>query len=321
MEAARRRINPVIIRSRLVLELASELVGVQGWGYTQAWVALRKETPETPGVLLQGYDGPSAIGQVARGELQMAVINPSTILNLALRDTGPFKEPIPLRAITVIPDYDQMGFAVAESTGLHSLEEIRERRFPLRVSVRGRRDHTLHLMTDEVLAAVGFSLDDIVAWGGQVHYDPGIPTPTNRVGAVERGERDAIFDEAIVVWANRAAELRMRFLPLGEPLLRKLEAMGFRRGTIEKSLYPNLPADVATLDFSGFPLYTSANVSDDIVEGVCAALMARSDRIPWEGGDGPLPLERMCRDTVEGPLGIPLHPAAERFWREQGYLD
>ncbi len=28
----------------------------------------------------------------------------------------------------------------------------------------------------------------------------------------------------------------------------------------------------------------------------------------------------MCKDTVEGPMGIPLHPAAERFWREQGYL-
>jgi TRAP-type uncharacterized transport system substrate-binding protein len=29
----------------------------------------------------------------------------------------------------------------------------------------------------------------------------------------------------------------------------------------------------------------------------------------------------MCRDTIEGPLTIPLHPAAERFWRERGYLD
>ena len=317
----RRRINPVTIRARLILEMASELVGTPGWEYPQVWLTLRESTPETQGVSFLGYDGPSAIRQVARGELQMAVINPSTILNLAVRGTGPFKEPIPLRAITVIPDYDQMGFAVAESTGLHSLEEVRERRFPLRVSLRGRRDHALHLMTEEVLAAAGFSLEDIMAWGGQVHYDGGIPTPTHRVGAVERGERDAIFDEAIVVWADRAAEIGMRFLPLDEPLLGKLEALGFRRGTIEKSRYPKLPSDVVTLDFSGFPLYTSASVSDDVVGAACAALLARSDRIPWEGGDGPLPLDRMCRDSVDGPLGIPLHPAAERFWREQGYLD
>jgi len=28
----------------------------------------------------------------------------------------------------------------------------------------------------------------------------------------------------------------------------------------------------------------------------------------------------MCRDTADGPLVIPLHPAAEKFWRERGYL-
>jgi TRAP-type uncharacterized transport system substrate-binding protein len=29
----------------------------------------------------------------------------------------------------------------------------------------------------------------------------------------------------------------------------------------------------------------------------------------------------MCRDTLETPLGVPLHRAAEWFWKERGYLD
>ena len=95
--------------------------------------------------------------------------------------------------------------------------------------------------------------------------------------------------------------------------------MGFRRGVIPKAEYPNLPEDVMSLDFSGFPVYTHADTPDQVITGFCAALEARKDRIPWEE-EGPLPLERMCLDTIEGPLGIPLHPAAERFWREQGYL-
>jgi TRAP-type uncharacterized transport system substrate-binding protein len=28
----------------------------------------------------------------------------------------------------------------------------------------------------------------------------------------------------------------------------------------------------------------------------------------------------MCRNTPDTPLVIPLHPAAERFWRDCGYL-
>jgi TRAP-type uncharacterized transport system substrate-binding protein len=31
-------------------------------------------------------------------------------------------------------------------------------------------------------------------------------------------------------------------------------------------------------------------------------------------------LEKMCKDTVEGPLYLPLHPGAARFWREKNYL-
>ena len=61
-------------------------------------------------------------------------------------------------------------------------------------------------------------------------------------------------------------------------------------------------------------------MAGDTGSAVWAALEARKDRLPPGTGEGPLPLDVMCKDTAEGPLGIPLHPAAERFWREQGYL-
>ena len=51
----------------------------------------------------------------------------------------------------------------------------------------------------------------------------------------------------------------------------------------------------------------------------CRALDASKDRIPW-AEDAPLPLAQMVRDTPEGHLEVPLHPAAEKFWRERGYL-
>ena len=43
--------------------------------------------------------------------------------------------------------------------------------------------------------------------------------------AVERGEINAIFDEAINVWLNRGLDAKMRFLELEEPYLQKLEKM------------------------------------------------------------------------------------------------
>ena len=290
------------------------------WPNRQARVSLRPQGADRWAVNMIASDGPAAIEQVARGEMQLAISNPAMYPALAVRATGVFKQPIPLRAITVIPSPDQLAFAVTEETGLKSLHEIRERRFPLRVSMRGQRDHALHPIVDQVLSAVGFSLADIVSWGGQVRYDDGLPMKNNRFGAMQRGEVDMIIDEAVRGWINTAAGSGMRALPLDETTLGKLESIGLRRAVIPKARYSNLPEDVPALDFSGFLVYTHTDVPDAVVTSICAALEARKDRIGWQE-PGPLPLDRMCRDTPAGPLMIPLHPAAEKFWRQRGYLE
>jgi TRAP-type uncharacterized transport system substrate-binding protein len=275
---------------------------------------------------LFGSDSYEAIDLVARGEVQLAMINPAAPLSLAYRGTGPFREPLPLRALAVIPSLDAFAFVVSERTGLRSLADIRERRYPLRVSLRAQRDHGVHFMEREVLAAYGFSLDDLVAWGGEVRYDPNLPGgeerapgERGRMDLLLRGEVDAIFDEAVESWVGPAVEAGMRVLPIEEPMMQRLEGMGFRRAVLNHDWVPQLREDVVTLDFSGWPIYTRADVPDDVITAFCAALDASADRIPWQG-EGPLPIARMCKDSPEGPLDLPLHPAAERFWRERGYL-
>jgi TRAP-type uncharacterized transport system substrate-binding protein len=318
-ETANRPVGRDTIRSRLVLEIASEMVDQPDWPNRQARVGLRVQGADQWAVNMMASDGPAAIELVARGELQLAISNPAMYLALAERGTGPFTTAIPLRAITIIPSPDQLAFAVTERSGVKSLREIRERRCPLRVSMRGQKDHALHPVVHEVLKTAGLSLDDIVSWGGEVRYDEGLPLKSNRLGAMKRGEVDMIIDEAVRGWVNAALDAGMRLLPLDEPMLGQLEALGFRRGVMPMARYPKLEGDLPTLDFSGFAVYTHANTPDAVVTAICAALEARKDRIAWQE-PGPLPLERMCRDTPDGPLVIPLHRAAERFWRERGYL-
>jgi TRAP-type uncharacterized transport system substrate-binding protein len=212
-----------------------------------------------------------------------------------------------------------MVFAVTADTGLISFADIRERKFPLKVSLRGQPDHSLHIIMNHVAAAAGFTLDDLISWGGEVRYDRGMAYGANRIGAVQRGEIHAIFDEGASTWGNMALGMGMIFLPLDETLLTRLESIGLRRGLIEKEYFPKLPTDVPTLDFSGWPIYTHRDTPDMLVNDFCRALDASKDRIPWTE-DAPLPLAQMVRDTPEGHLEVPLHPAAERFWRGCGYL-
>lgn len=313
------RASPRVTRSKLLLEVASEIIEDGAFTAQQARLQLRKQGAANPWEYdLFASDAPGVFEEVARGDVQLAMINPADVLALAYRGTGPFKEPIPVRTITVIPSYDAFMFAISEDTGLTSLAEIRDRRYPLKIAMRAQPDHSDYLYANTVLGALGFSLDEVVAWGGAI-IPMGFPPPN--AAAVESGAVEAIFDEAVGVWARFALEHHMRLLTLDEPLLQKLEVMGFRRLRVTREIDNRLPADidVLTLDFSGWPVFVRADVSDDFVRRFCAALEARKDRIPWQG-DGPLPLERMCINTPEAPLTAPFHPEAERFWRARGYL-
>ena len=98
----------------------------------------------------------------------------------------------------------------------------------------------LHPIVNESLAAAGFSLGDIVSWGGQVRYDNSLPQNGTRLGAVARGEVDMVIDEAVRGWVNSAVGDGMRVLPLDESMLTKLEALGFRRAVIPKARYPEV---------------------------------------------------------------------------------
>jgi TRAP-type uncharacterized transport system substrate-binding protein len=311
--------HPHTTRSRLMLEVASALVNRRDWPLLQARVSLREQGSDDWPLNLFGSDSPATIHEVAAGKVQFAMINPGMILKLAALGSPPFTAAIPLRIIAVLPALDQMVFAVKQETGLKSLTDIRDRKFPLKLSLRGQPDHSLQLIINHVCAAAGFTLDNIVSWGGEVRFDAGMPYGQNRIGAVHRGEIDAIFDEGASAWGNMALELGMTFLSLPEGILQRLESVGLRRGVIEKKAFPKLSADVPTLDFSGWPIYTLASTPDGLVRDFCRALEESKALIPWAKAE-PLPLAQMIRDTAEGHLEVPLHDAAAAFWREAGYL-
>lgn len=311
--------TPVVMRSRLMLEVASELVAADEWPDRQVNIHFRPQGDESWRLCFFASDAPNAVDAVASRQADIAICNPGGVLGMALKGAGPFKQPIPLRAIMVLPQFDQFGMAVTAKSGFTSLAQIRDQRYPLKVSLRGQRDHSVHLVAQQILSVYGFSFEDIESWGGQVRYDEEMPNGPNRIGALERGEIDALFDEAMPMFGQRALACGARFLPVDEPELQKLEAMGLPRVIIGRDEYPTLAQDVWTVDFSGWPVFTLASASDNLVTAFCQALENRKARIPWYG-DGPMRLDLMCKSTREGPMTIPLHPAAERFWHAQGYI-
>ena len=315
--------NPNVTRSRLVLEIASEMAGGARADAVPEYILPKVTLRHSRGgetATFSAVSSADGIFAVAAREADLAIINPASVLAVALRGQGIFKKPMPVRAIGVIPSGDQFVFAVRPETGLSHFEDIAARKPKLRILMRAAPDHSLHHMFDDVAGAAGFSRGDIAHWGGEVRKAGTVPwVHTDTFKSLIRGDVDAIFDEAAYVWVPQALEAGIAILPLAEATVTKLEAMGYRRAVLPRSIYPKLPADVLSLDFSGWTVFVHAEAKDAMVTAICAALEARKARIPWEE-PGDLPVERMAREAPDTPQCVPLHPAAERFWKSRGYL-
>ncbi len=252
---------------------------------------------------------------VARGEIEMAFVNPSALLTQAYRGTGLFKTPLPVRVVAVYPSWDRFVVAVHPRTGIRSVRDIKDRRIPLKLSIREDHTHSTIVLIEQMLALYGFSLKDIESWGGSFQL-VGPPHDERRMRAMRNGEIDAIFDEGISVWLAETLANGYEAVELEPEILDKLVAIGWRKVPLPKARFPHLKRDQVAIDFSGWPIYTRASLPDQVAYDVCAAFAAREAEIPWDPGSY-TGLPQIGQDTDATSLDVPLHPGAERWYREQ----
>jgi TRAP-type uncharacterized transport system substrate-binding protein len=254
--------------------------------------------------------------EVAKGGgVDLAFVNPSALLTQAYRGVGLFSAPLPLRIVAVYPSWDRFVFMVHPRAGIRSLADIKEKRYPLRVSVREDPTHSTLVLIDQAFALHGFALKDIETWGGRLVVC-GSPFDARRMEPLRTGEIDAVFDEGIKTWLDGALAAGLAPIELAAAEFEALGRLGWRRVTLPKARYPGLAHDVDALDFSGWPIYANASLPDDVAYDVCGALAAREAEIPWDAASGGGNALQMGRETDSTPMDVPLHPGAERWYRE-----
>ena len=264
---------------------------------------------------LGGFEAPRLL---AEGKADLAFLNPSPVTHMALNGLVPYSEKIDIRNLAVFPSWDKIAFAVRKDLGVRSLEEIGEKKPPLRLSTRGQGpEGTTEFTIRRILSLCGWNIEDVEQWGGTVDQVP-VPSHPRRMEGIKQGAYDAVFDEGITGWTADALARDMVLLPLQPSVFAEMAQLGFRRSAIPKSAFPALDADVPALEFGGWPLFCRADFPDDLAYAVGKAIAARKDTMPVDGDR--FDMSRICRDTEEGPMCIPLHPGAERYYREAGYL-
>jgi len=176
------------------------------------------------------------------------------------------------------------------------------------------------VLIEQTFAQCGFSIAELQSWGGSLQLNTG-PGDPRRLRALKDGSIDAVMDEGIVAWLEEALEADMQPVAPEPAVFDALVALGWRKVSIPAGIYKRITAEYPCIDFSGWPAYTRASLPEDLAWRICSAIHARRDEIPWEGGKPWAPAMQIAHlgvDTPTTPRDVPLHPGAERWYREQG---
>lgn len=266
-----------------------------------------------------GGTGPALL--VAQKKYDFGFGNPVGLTRMAYLGRGFYKKKIPLRAIGVFPTWDRLIFAVHKRTGIESIDDIKKRQYPLRISTRrkGKLQTTLYVI-EEVLKAYGIRLADFDKWGGKI-MEAASPSSADRMDHIRSGDADAVFDEGVKSWGALALESGMRFLSVNDTALRHLEQIGFPRAPLTEKQYATMERDIQTVDFSGWTFFCHADLPVSIAYHMAQAIDLCHAQIPVDHFDKrPMTMDEFCRGGEAGQLNIPLHPGARKYFREKGYL-
>jgi TRAP-type uncharacterized transport system substrate-binding protein len=109
----------------------------------------------------------------------------------------------------------------------------------------------------------------------------------------------------------------LRFLPIAQPVLQTLaDELNLRPGAMPAYLFRGLDQPVPTFVMADHTVSTHASLSDDTAYAIVKAL-----------DDHPECLQQVHANFAFNPriawkdLGIPIHPGAEAYYRERGYLN
>ncbi len=269
------------------------------------------------------YEGMVALGE---GEVDFAMTTPAVTAKMAMEGKGYFKKAYPnLRAIAVYPQNDWIGCAVSAKLGINSFDDIRTKKAPLKIATGpiGKND-MVGFTVEQLLGAYGISVKDVESWGGKFLE---ARVSGQAIEKMLSGDADMACHEAWKSFYKLAEKVPVKFLPASDEVLNQLQQkFGYQRNVIRKGLFrPNVPdRDIPVVDYSDWPMITRAELPDDLAYLITQTAIEDRKEIEefytsvpekQRGMDLPLKPEIMWKN-----VGVPLHPGAEKYYREKSLL-
>ena len=219
---------------------------------------------------------------------------------------GPRKQ---LRLIANIQSPSYLVVAVKADSQIKDLADIKEKRLSVRILTL-MRDGDLAL---NVLAYYGLTKQVLESFGGSM----GGSNPP------DRNSFDVMIGFAAMdnmpeyeAWVDVTQRFNLRYLEVPQELRTKLaKENDWEQGRIPFGLFRGVEHPIPAVVRTGTVIYGRSDMPDDLAYTLAKALDEHQDMLQWSNVTYSYNPFSVWKD-----FGVPLHPAAEKYYRERGYL-
>ncbi|MEM2082531.1 MAG: TAXI family TRAP transporter solute-binding subunit, partial [Candidatus Bathyarchaeia archaeon] len=206
-------------------------------------------------------------------------------------------------------------FWVVDESPLNSIEQIKDQKYPLKIASSPWGSPPAWAMR-RTLEAYGIILKDLEGWSGRV-----FPVAYSQAAdLIKNGRAEAFFGPVVPALTELAATKKLRILPVKEEALESLKKKwGYDYQAIPAGtqLVPQVMLERDTLAVVEWQVFVCRkDLPDDVVYAFTKTFLSRAETIRKLHAE----LAAFDPSTAWKDVGGPLHPGAEKCFRDLGYM-
>jgi TRAP transporter TAXI family solute receptor len=226
--------------------------------------------------------------------------------NGTIRNEGPYKN---LRLIAKIEDPYYLLLAARRESGITSIDQIKQQKLPVRIFDNGGG-------MSIILDYYGISAEDIISWRGKMRV--------SQEDAIN-GDFDLIIgfmaspslNPESSYWTTLSEKFDLYYMQLPEELLKKIAEQNVDAEIViaRNQLLRGMDRWIKTLGRSGESVFARDDTPEQAAYDIAKAIDENRGALKWF-----IRVYTYDSKTVWKNFGVPLHPGAEKYYREAGYI-
>jgi len=216
-----------------------------------------------------------------------------------------------LRAIAFLANIPMSFFLVKEGNPIQSIDEIKDKKIAIRI-LTSKKGSSPSLAAELMLKEYGITFDDIKTWGGSVSF----VSYAEASNLIKDGHADAWIGPMVSAIVELTTTVKMKMLPIKESVLDTLKKeYSYVKIVLPKNKYYFVAKDTPHMAEAVIVVVQKA-LGNEAVYAFTKEVLENPDRIR----NIHKTYSQFDPTTAWQNLGGPLHPGAEKYYKEKGYL-